>query len=95
MIRIVGLNSRTASIEARELFSFDAAGAEKALAAWRVAFPNVEAALLSTCNRTELYFASEKTELPNDATALTTILSVKMPETPAESSSNLSAGSPA
>lgn len=84
MIRIVGLNSRTASIEARELFSFDAAGAEKALAAWRAAFPNVEAALLSTCNRTELYFASEKTELPDDATALTTILSVKMPETDAE-----------
>ncbi len=84
MIRIVGLNSRTASIEARELFAFDAAGVEKALARWRDAFPRVEAALVSTCNRTELYFASEKTELPDDSTALKTILAAKMSEADAE-----------
>lgn len=84
MIRIVGLNSRTASIKTRELFAFDAAGVEKALARWRVAFPNVEAALVSTCNRTELYFASEKSALPDDSTALKTVLASRTSESDAD-----------
>lgn len=67
-IRVIGLTNRTASVEARELFAFDAAGVQDALARWRDAFPNVEAALLSTCNRTEMYFASEKAPLPDDET---------------------------
>lgn len=63
-IQVVGLNSRIASIEVRELFSFDANGVKATLKEWRNKFPTLEAALVSTCNRTELYIASEKEELP-------------------------------
>ena len=64
-IRVIGLTNRIAPIEVREQFSFNAVGVEDALARWRQAFPEVEATLASTCNRTELYFAAERSELPS------------------------------
>lgn len=64
-IQVIGLNSRIAPIEVRELFSFDAAGVEDALNRWRVQNPCVEAVFVSTCNRTELYLAAEKEEIPS------------------------------
>lgn len=64
-IRFIGLNNSTASIETRELFSFDASGAEAALRSWKEQFPNIEAAFVSTCNRTELYYAVEGSEPPS------------------------------
>ncbi|MGI6401467.1 MAG: glutamyl-tRNA reductase [Thermoguttaceae bacterium] len=66
-IRVIGLNSRSAPIDVREMFSFDITGAGEMLRRWRERFPNVEAALLSTCNRTELYFASDHSVLPDYA----------------------------
>ncbi len=63
-IQVVGLNSRIASIEVRELFSFDAAGVEATLKELQAQYPNLEAVFVSTCNRTELYIASEKAALP-------------------------------
>ena len=62
-IRVLGLNSRIASIEVRELFSFDAGAVEETLGDWQARYPNIEAAFVSTCNRTELYVASERNEL--------------------------------
>jgi len=76
-VRIVGLNSRIAPIEVRELFSLDAAGVVATLASWNDAFPGVEAALVSTCNRTELYFASESQELPKDEDVFPFLASLK------------------
>ena len=67
-IRVLGLNSRIASIEVRELFSFDAGAVEETLGDWQARYPNIEAAFVSTCNRTELYVASERNELPDNNT---------------------------
>ncbi|MDO5308766.1 MAG: glutamyl-tRNA reductase [Planctomycetia bacterium] len=58
-IQVIGLNSHTAPMSTRELFAFDQHGVQERLALWRKQFPDVEATLLSTCNRTELYFATE------------------------------------
>lgn len=65
-IHVIGLNNRIAPVEVRELFSFDAIGVAESLRNWRKRFTNVEAALLSTCNRTELYIATEQNDLPDD-----------------------------
>lgn len=52
---VLGLNHQTAPVELRERVAFDAGSLPGALTALR-ALPQVEeAALLSTCNRTELY----------------------------------------
>ncbi len=65
-IRVIGLNYRVASIEVREIFAMDSNAVADALLEWRESFPGIEAALISTCNRTELYFASDLDVLPND-----------------------------
>ena len=74
-IRVIGLNNRIASIEVRELFSFDAAGVTQTLGTWRESFPNTEAVLLSTCNRTELYIASDTSELPSNESVFPFLIS--------------------
>ncbi|GGD43206.1 glutamyl-tRNA reductase [Pseudoxanthomonas indica] len=52
---VLGLNHQTAPVELRERVAFDGSALPSALASLR-ALPQVEeAALLSTCNRTELY----------------------------------------
>ncbi len=52
----VGVNHTTADVELREQLAFSADQADRALARLRADLPGVrEAALLSTCNRTELY----------------------------------------
>lgn len=56
---VLGLNHQTAPVGLRERVAFDAAALPAALASLR-ALPNVsEAAVLSTCNRTELYAIAE------------------------------------
>ncbi len=58
---VLGLNHQTAPLEMRERVAFAADRVPAALASVR-ALPNVsEAALLSTCNRTELYVIAEDT----------------------------------
>ena len=53
-----GLNFRTAAIELRERIAFPADDVQNALSRLRRDLPHVtEAAILSTCNRTELYCA--------------------------------------
>ncbi|MDR6842939.1 glutamyl-tRNA reductase [Pseudoxanthomonas sacheonensis] len=56
---VLGLNHQTAPVGLRERVAFDAAALPAALASLR-ALPDVsEAAVLSTCNRTELYAIAE------------------------------------
>lgn len=57
---VVGCNHRTAPVELRERLAFGADQARAALANLRAQFPDIEAVLLSTCNRVELYTASEE-----------------------------------
>ncbi len=61
----VGCNHRNTSIDVRELLSFGEAEICSALKSWRSEFPGVEAVILSTCNRTEFYVASDEGEAPD------------------------------
>src|SRR4051794_419854 len=58
-LRMVGCSHHTASVELREKLAFNRDQAADALARFRSRYPEAEAVLLSTCNRVELYFASE------------------------------------
>ena len=64
-IRVIGLNYRVAPIDVREIFAMDSNAVAETLREWRESFPGIEVALVSTCNRTELYFASDLGSLPN------------------------------
>lgn len=57
--QLVGCSHHNASIELRERLAFNATQAARALDLWRERFPAAEAVLLSTCNRVEVYSASE------------------------------------
>ncbi|WP_442483497.1 glutamyl-tRNA reductase [Aeoliella sp. SH292] len=57
-LRMVGCSHHQAGIAIRERLAFTPDQAADALAAWRESHPGVEAVLLSTCNRTELYAAT-------------------------------------
>ncbi|MDR1054215.1 MAG: glutamyl-tRNA reductase [Planctomycetaceae bacterium] len=63
-ICVVGLNYKSASIEIRELLAFSGVELKRLLDNWSDNFPDCEAVLLSTCNRTEVYISSEEKELP-------------------------------
>jgi len=55
MIIVVGLNHKSAPIDAREKLAFDSADTLQALKQLTHLYPEVEFVLLSTCNRVELY----------------------------------------
>lgn len=76
-LRIVGLNHRSASIEVREHLAFSPRQAAEALFAWQDSTSEYEAVLLSTCNRTEFYIASEDKELPTTEDLLKFLLKQK------------------
>ncbi|SBT03541.1 glutamyl tRNA reductase [Candidatus Accumulibacter aalborgensis] len=61
----LGINHHTAPLSVREKVAFDAERVQQALADLTRGKPVHEAAILSTCNRTEVYFA---TEVPEAAT---------------------------
>ena len=73
-LRIVGLNHRSASIALRERLAFSPQQVAAALAAWADRTTEVEAVLLSTCNRTEFYVAAENDELPSTESLLKFLL---------------------
>jgi len=54
---VLGLNHTTAPLDVRERLAFNAGQCEAALGQLREKFPGIEAVLLSTCNRVELYIA--------------------------------------
>ncbi len=58
-LQMVGCSHHNASIELRERLAFSPDEAAAALGEWRSRFPASEAVLLSTCNRVELYTASD------------------------------------
>lgn len=61
---VVGCSHHNAPLAVRERLAFDSRQTQAALAALRQAFPAVEAVVLSTCNRVELYLAAENGAVP-------------------------------
>ena len=61
-LQMVGCSHHSAKVELRERLAFSRDQAAEALARFRNLYPGAEAVLLSTCNRVELYFASETPE---------------------------------
>ncbi len=59
-IVVAGLNHNSAPIDIREKLAFDSANTTKALRQLKGKFPDTEFALLSTCNRVELYSVSKR-----------------------------------
>ncbi len=62
MIHLVGCSHHNTPVELREQLAFSPQKAEQALARFRQEFPQVEAVVLSTCNRVEFYTAAESPE---------------------------------
>lgn len=58
-VQMVGCSHHHSSVELRERLAFNADQAGQALELFRARFPDTEAVLLSTCNRTEIYTAAE------------------------------------
>jgi glutamyl-tRNA reductase len=58
-LQMVGCSHHNAPLEIRERLAFNPEQAAVALARWRAAFPRTEAVLLSTCNRVEVYTATD------------------------------------
>jgi glutamyl-tRNA reductase len=63
---LLGVSHRTAPIELRERLDFSARGVDDALAALAARPSGAEAAVLSTCNRAEVYLACEDLEQGRD-----------------------------
>ncbi len=63
-LRVVGCSHHNASIAVRERLAFSPEQATAALARLRAERPELEAVLLSTCNRVEFYLAAEAGLLP-------------------------------
>lgn len=62
-VQMIGCSHHHSSIAVRERLAFGPTQIGPALDALRARFPRVEAVLLSTCNRVEIYTASEEPEL--------------------------------
>ena len=60
-LQMIGCSHHTARLETRERLAFTPERVRDALEQLRVQFPFVEAAILSTCNRIELYTFAEET----------------------------------
>ncbi|MGQ9574297.1 MAG: glutamyl-tRNA reductase [Thermoguttaceae bacterium] len=66
-LQMLGCSHHNTPIEVRERLAFSAEQARFALRQLREEFPEIEAVLLSTCNRVELYAASEHAPCPSAA----------------------------
>ena len=60
LVQVVGCSHHGTSIAVRERLAFTPEQTREALDHWRRVFPGVEAVLLSTCNRVEIYAATER-----------------------------------
>lgn len=58
-LQMLGCSHHNSTVEVRERLAFSPEQARRALAELRERYPDAEAVLLSTCNRVELYTASE------------------------------------
>jgi glutamyl-tRNA reductase len=61
-LRMVGCTHRATNLDLRQQLAFGNEQTSDALARWRKRFPTAELALLSTCNRVELYAAGDGAE---------------------------------
>jgi glutamyl-tRNA reductase len=61
-LRMVGCTHRATNLDLRQQLAFGSEQSADALARWRKRFPMAELALLSTCNRVELYAAGDAPE---------------------------------
>ena len=77
MLRVIGLNHRSAPLEVREQLAFSPTQVAVALTAWQDQTTDLEAVLLSTCNRTELYVATPEDDLPTTDQLLQFLLDQK------------------
>ena len=57
-LKMVGCNHRNTELDLRQQLAFDGSQSSEALDYWQAQFPDTEMVLLSTCNRVELYAAS-------------------------------------
>lgn len=64
-MQVVGCSHHNAPIAFREQLAFNCQQTRSALSQLRRQFPGVEAVLLSTCNRVELYMAAESATTPS------------------------------
>jgi glutamyl-tRNA reductase len=64
-LQVIGCSHRVTPIALRERLAFGPDETAEALSRWRSEFPRVEAVLLSTCNRTEIYAGAENGDLPS------------------------------
>ena len=64
LVQVVGCSHHGTSIAVRERLAFTPEQPREALDHWRRVFPGVEAVLLSTCNRVEIYAATERESEP-------------------------------
>ena len=64
-LQVVGCSHHATAIGVRERLAFGREQAGEALTEWRSAFRDVEGVLLSTCNRVEIYAASQSGAVPN------------------------------
>ena len=58
-LQMLGCSHHNSTVEVRERLAFSTDQARQALALLRERYPETEAVLLSTCNRVEIYTASE------------------------------------
>ncbi len=63
-LQIVGCSHHKTPIALREQLAFSEDQIARALDQFRARYPEIEAVLLSTCNRVELFTATENTEIP-------------------------------
>jgi glutamyl-tRNA reductase len=64
LVQLAGCSHHGTSIGVRERLAFTPEQTREALDQWRRVFPGVEAVLLSTCNRVEIYAATERETEP-------------------------------
>ena len=64
-LQVVGCSHHATAIAVRERLAFGPEQADEALSEWRSSFRDVEGVLLSTCNRVEIYAASQSGAVPD------------------------------
>jgi len=80
-IRVIGLNHKTAPISVREKLTFSGAQVSETLIQLKDKFPEAEFALLSTCNRTEIYLAARRDTIPDTGKLIRFISDIRKVET--------------
>jgi glutamyl-tRNA reductase len=78
---MVGCTHRHASLDVRQQLAFSETQVCEALHTWREQFPDIELALLSTCNRVELYAAAAR-DLPAPGDFVDALLAYHQAERP-------------